>query len=241
MASLPSVLLALAFTGPAASSLDVRGRTLDLALQGQRGRPPVLLASGDGDAARLGAWTATFLATHGYFVVGIDAQRYLSAFTAEGGTLSPADVAGDFAVLIDFAGRGAKPVLVGVSEGAGLAVLAAVDPAVKEAVRGVVAIGLRDRNELVWRPDWILAAAPEAAKEPDFSVDAIVDRLAPLALAQLTDAGGVPLAETRRLHDRAGEPKRMWVVDPGAPPSPDGAGDLARGILEAVSWVADAP
>jgi hypothetical protein len=31
------------------------------------------------------------------------------------------------------------------------------------------------------------------------------------------------------------------VVDPGAPPSPDGAGDLARGILEAVSWVADAP
>lgn len=242
MLSLPSALLALALAGSATASLDVRGRTLDLALYGQRGLPPVLLASGDGGGARLGSWTAALLAAHGYFVVCVDAEEYLSAFTAGGGTLSPADVAGDFAVLVDFAAREArvKPVLVGVSKGAGLAVLAGVDPAVKEAVRGVVAIGLRDRNELVSRPDWILAVAPEAAKEPHFSVGAIVDGLAPLALAQLTDAGVVPLAEARRLHDRAGEPRRMWVVDPGARPLPDETGELAQGLLEAMRWVAPA-
>jgi type IV secretory pathway VirJ component len=245
MVSLPSALLALALAGPTAASLDVRGRTLDLALYGQRGRPPVLLASADVGGERLGPGTATLLAGHGYFVVCVDAEEYLSAFTAKGGTLSPADVAGDFALLVDFAARGArvKPVLVGVSEGAGLAVLAAVDPVVKQAVRGVVAVGLRDRNELVWRPDWILAAAPEAAKRPHFSVAAIVDKLAPVALAQvrLTDAGAVPLAETRRLHDRAGEPRRMWAVDPGARPLSDETGELAGGLLEAMGWVAPTP
>jgi pimeloyl-ACP methyl ester carboxylesterase len=236
--------LALAVAGSVAAPIGVRGRTLEVRLYGDRGGSPVVLASGGALGAGLGSSAAAVLAADGYFVVALEARQYLSAFTARGGTLGEGDVAGDFATVVDFAtGKGtSRPVLVGIAEGAGLATLAAADAVVKGAVRGVVAIDLRDRNDLAWRsPDWILCVVDESAEEPGFSVAAIVDRLAPLPLAQLQVRHGlVPLAEARRLHDLAGEPRRMWVIDPGDDPLPDDAGELARGLLEAMDWVARA-
>jgi hypothetical protein len=235
--------LALAVAGSVAAPIGLRGRTLEVRLYGDRGGSPVVIASGDALGTGLGSSAAAVLAAHGYFVVDLEARQYLSAFTARGGTLGEGDVAGDFATVVDFATRKgtSRPVLVGISEGAGLATLAGVDPVVKGAVRGVVAIDLHDRNELAWRsPDWILCVVDEPA-EPGFSVAAIVDRLAPLPLAQLQVRHGlVPLAEAQRLHDLAGEPRRMWVIDPGHDPLPDDAGEFARGLLEAMDWVARA-
>jgi hypothetical protein len=49
------------------------------------------------------------------------------------------------------AGGRAQPILVGVSEGAGLSVLAATDPATRSAIGGVIGLGLPDINELGWR------------------------------------------------------------------------------------------
>ena len=60
------------------------------------------------------------------------------------GTLRPEDVPADYRALLDYANRGAsvKPVLVGVSEGAGLSILAAADPRMHIAAAGVVGVGL---------------------------------------------------------------------------------------------------
>ena len=109
--------------------------------------------SGDGGWVHLAPQTAPTLAANGYYVVGISAKQYLSAFTTGNATLSPADVPRDFKSLVDYAARGAaaKPILAGISEGAGLVVLAAVDPAVKDAVGGIVGLGMCDQNELGWR------------------------------------------------------------------------------------------
>src|SRR5690349_10140241 len=107
--------------------LNIRGRDQLLHLYGPASGNPVIVSSGDGGWIHLGPHVAELLASRGYFVVGFDARAYLADFTAETGALRAADEARDFKLLTAFASASTrrKPVLVGVSEGAGLSVLAA--------------------------------------------------------------------------------------------------------------------
>jgi type IV secretory pathway VirJ component len=237
--------VAIAGTEPPTSSFALRGKTLDLHLYGKRGGPPVVLVSGDGGWMHLAPETAPILAEKGHFVVGLSAKQYLSAFTSSQGTLSAADVQRDFKSLVDYAAQGAaaKPILIGISEGAGLAVLAAVDPAVKASVGGVVGLGMSDENELGWRlRDSIIYLTHGAPKEPTFSVLEIVDRLAPLPLAELhsTHDEYVPVEEARRVFDKAGVPKRMWVIEAEDHRFSGKAEEFSQRLLEAMDWVAKA-
>jgi hypothetical protein len=245
--TLAVAVLALAVAGaePESTSFAIRGKTFDLHLYGVRGGPPVLLVSGDGGWMHLAPETAPLLAARGYFVVGLSAKQYLSAFTAGHATLNPADVPRDFKPLVDYAAQGAtaKPILIGISEGAGLAVLAAVDPAVKAEVGGVIGLGMSDRNELGWRfRDSIIYLSHGAPKEPSFSVLEIVDRLAPLPLAELhsTRDEYAPIEEARRVFGKAGAPKRMWVIEAEDHRFSGSAEEFSRRLLEAMAWVAQA-
>jgi dipeptidyl aminopeptidase/acylaminoacyl peptidase len=235
--------IAIAGTEPATASFALRGKTLDLHLYGQRGGSPVVLVSGDGGWMHLAPQTAPILAARGYFVVGLSAKQYLAAFTSGQANLSPADVQRDFKSLVDYAAQGttAKPILVGISEGAGLAVLAAVDPAVKAAVGGVVGLGMSDENELGWHfRDSIIYLTHGAPKEPTFSVLELVDRLAPLPLAQLhsTHDEYVPVEEARRVFEKAGGPKRMWVIEAQDHRFSGRVEEFSQRLLEAMAWVA---
>jgi dipeptidyl aminopeptidase/acylaminoacyl peptidase len=240
-----SVLAVAAAIAPVVTPFSIRGKTLELHLYGTRGGPPVVLASGDGGWVHLAPECAEILAAQGYFVVGLDSKEYLSAFTSHAGSLRPEDVPRDWKALVDFAAQGApsKPVLSGVSDGAGLAVLAATDAAVKAAVLGVVGLGLPDRNELAWHfRDSIIYLTHKAPDEPSFSARAIVDRLAPLPFAELhsTHDEYAPLEEARGVFARAGAPKRMWVVDAENHRFSGGDEDFKRRLLEAMAWVAGA-
>jgi hypothetical protein len=60
-----------------------------------------------------------------------------------------------------------RPILVGVSEGAGLSVIATTDPRTNAAIRGIVGVGLPDLNAcpsstsaLLEAMAWIQANAP---------------------------------------------------------------------------------
>jgi dienelactone hydrolase len=242
--TLAAAVLAFAVVGaePERAKLTLRGKTLDLYLYGKRGGPPVVLVSGDGGWIHLAPQAAPILAANGYYVVGISARQYLSLFTTGQSTLSPADVPLDFKSLVDYAARGAaaRPILAGISEGAGLAVLAAVDPAVKGAVGGIVGLGMSDQNELGWRlRDSIIYLTHEAPKEPTFSVLQIVDRLSPVPLAQLhsTHDEYVPLQEARRVFDKAGAPKRMWVIEAENHRFSGKVGEFSQRLIEAMHWV----
>jgi pimeloyl-ACP methyl ester carboxylesterase len=235
--------LAVAAAEPATESLTLRGQTLDLHVYGKRGNPPVVLASGDGGWTHLAPQCAVILASNGYFVVGLDTKQYLSAFTKGESTLRPGDVAGDFKSLVAYAATGAtkRPVLAGVSEGAGLAVLAAADPAVKPAVLGVVGLGLPDQTELGWHfRDSLIYITHKAPKEPTFSSADVVAGLAPLPLAQLhsTHDEYVPLEEARRVYERAGPPKRMWVIDASDHRFSNQSTEFSARLIEAMDWVA---
>ena len=60
----------------------VRGQSQSLRLYGTRGKPPVIVSSGDGGWIHLGPHVAEVLAARGFFVVGFDVKAYLESFTS---------------------------------------------------------------------------------------------------------------------------------------------------------------
>lgn len=232
-----------AVNGETTEVLMLRGHAQTLRLFGSRGGTPVIVSSGDGGWIHLGPHVAEVLAARGFFVVGFDVKAYLSSFTSNAGTLRPEDEPGDYKVLADFASRGSRlrPILVGVSEGAGLSVLAATDSATRAAVGGVVGLGLPDINELGWRwKDALIYLTHGAPNEPTFSTATIASRVAPAPLAAIhsTQDEFVPLTEVQRVMAAAREPKKLWVVTATDHRFSGNLPEFDRRLLEALAWVA---
>ena len=239
-------------------TVTIRGQTQSLHLYGTRGGIPVIVSSGDGGWIHLGPHVAEVLAAKGFFVVGFDVKAYLERFTSGGTTLRPEDEPNDYSVIADFAARGTneKPILVGVSEGAGLSVLAARDPRIKAEIAGVIGLGLPDLNELGWRwKDALIYLTHGTPNEPTFSVASIVDGVAqvPLGAIHSTRDEFVPIAQVQHVLERAKEPKRLWIVklrrrcpdrgERGPRPQAadhrfsDNLAEFDRCLLEALTWI----
>jgi hypothetical protein len=226
----------------ATEKIIIRGHAQSLHLYGARGGAPVIVSSGDGGWIHLGPHVAEVLAAKGFFVVGFDAKAYLESFVSGSATLRAEDEPGDYQVLVDFAARGTsqKPILIGVSEGAGLSVLAATDPRTKQLIAGVLGLGLPDVNELAWRwRDSIIYLTHGVPKEPTFSAAAIVDRVAPVPLAAIhsTRDEFVPLSEVQGLLDAANEPKKLWIIKASDHRFSDNLAEFDRRLLEAIDWI----
>lgn len=222
--------------------LDLRGQPQTLHLYGAPGPRVTVVTSGDGGWLGLGRDVAEHLADAGYFVVGFDAKAYLSSFTHGDRTLCVGDVPRDYAALVDFAARGGPPrtLLVGVSEGAGLSLLAATAPALQERLQGVVALGLPDKSELAWRfRDSIIYLTKGIPDEPTFSAREWVGRVAPVPLAAIhsTHDEFVPLPEIRAILDEAREPKRLFVVEALDHRFSGGREGFERSLDEALGWI----
>jgi fermentation-respiration switch protein FrsA (DUF1100 family) len=232
-----------AASGEAIDTVVIRGHSQTLHLYGVRGHDPVIVSSGDGGWLHLGPYVAEFLAGQGFFVVGFDTKAYLESFTTRTSVLSREDEPADYQVLADYAARGSgkKAILIGVSEGAGLSVLAATDPTAKRSLAGVIALGLPDLNELGWRwKDSVIYLTHGSPNEPAFKVTTVIDRVAPLPLAaiQSTHDEFVALADVRRTLDRARLPKRLWIVDASNHRFSGNLEDFDRCLLQAMRWIA---
>jgi type IV secretory pathway VirJ component len=231
--------------GPHLERFTIRGHPQALHVYGERGGPPALVSSGDGGWVHLAPDIAEFLASEGYFVVGFDAKAYLSGFTTSTGTLTVDDVPRDYAALVDYTARGApgRPLLVGVSEGAGLSLLAATAPEIQARVGGVIALGLPERNELGWRwRDSVIYVTKKVPNEPTFSAREVAARVAPVPLAAIhsTHDEFVPVPEVRDILASAREPKRLWVVESKNHRFSDNQAELNRSLEEAISWTQSA-
>jgi pimeloyl-ACP methyl ester carboxylesterase len=197
--------------------VPVRSHAQSVHLYGVNNARPVIVSSGDGGWIHLGSHVAELLAAHGCFVVGFDVKAYLTSFTTTTSTLHADDEPSDVRTISDYASQfsHSKPILIGISEGAGLSVLAAADPITRQSIRGVIGIGLPDRNELGWRwKDSIIYLTHGVPKEPTFNASALIDKVSPLPLALLhsTHDEFAPLADARRMMQLGAEPKRLWVV-----------------------------
>ena len=224
------------------NNVDIRGKNQKLNLYGSPGNAPVVLSSGDLGWAGLVVYVAEFLSSQGYYVVGLNTKLYLASFTSKNSALDPRDVSGDYKTLIALAGQrtSMKPILVGISEGAGLSVLAATDPEVKTCIRGVLALGLPDQNELGWKwQDFTIWITKKTPNEPSFMVEDIIGKVSPLPLAEIhsTHDEFLPLEKAKAMFSKAGEPKKMWVIEATNHRFSDNRPELDHRMLEALEWI----
>jgi virulence protein VirJ len=229
--------------GPTAATVTLRGRPQTVRLYGTRGAgAPIVVSSGDGGWIHLGPSVAETLAANGYFVVGFDTRAYLESFTSGGRTLRPDDVPGDYRTLAAYAAEGSarRPTLVGVSEGAGLSVLAATDPLTKRSIEGVVALGLPLMNELGWRwRDATIYLTHRVPDEPTFNTESLVGTVAPLPLAAIHSSHDefVPVSEVERILAAARQPSRLWIVRASNHRFGGNVAEFNRRLLEALDWI----
>ena len=244
-----AVLIVATGCGPAtpgsrsrSEAIVIREHKQSLYIYGPSQGDPVIVSSGDGGWIHLAPHVAEFLSAHGFFVVGFDARAYLSSFTSRVSTLRSDEEPADYRVLAQFAAKatGKRPILIGVSEGAGLSILAATDRDTKAAVKGVIALGLPNLNELAWRwKDMLIYLTHGVPNEPGFRTESIVDRVAPIPLAAIhsTHDEFVPVAEASRILDRAGDPKRFWIVPAADHRFSSNLAEFDRQLMEAIAWV----
>jgi fermentation-respiration switch protein FrsA (DUF1100 family) len=223
---------------------DIRGREQTLQVYGTPAPNIAIVSSGDGGWVHLGPHVAEVLAAHGWYVVGFDAKAYLSSFTTGKGALSERDVQQDYAQLIDFVTPKDhnRPILIGVSEGAGLSVLAGTNDVVKRRVQGIVGLGLPDISELGWRwRDMLIYVTHSVPNEPTFSAATVIGRLAPLPLAAIhsTHDEFVPVTEITRVMARAVEPKKLWMIDAADHRFSNNEPEFDRRLIEALAWVSE--
>ncbi len=220
----------------------VRGKTQTLRLYGAETGQPVVVSSGDGGWIHLGPDVAELLSAQGYFVVGVDCKAYLSGFTSDNKTLTTSDVPADYRAFVDVAraGRERRVLLVGVSLGAGLSVLAATGPELQPALSGVIALGLPKENELGWRfRDAIIYFTKKTPNEPIFLASDFIPKVPPVPLAGIhsTHDEFVPVDEEQRLFALPGAPKRLWVVDAQNHRFSGNVAGFHTALAEALAWI----
>jgi hypothetical protein len=139
--------------------------TLHLARPARTGvRRLLMYATGDGGWRGKDLDTYRKLISWGYPTVGFSSPDYLKHLAGGSETTTPSRLARDFGVIIEFAKASlmlsseAPVILVGVSRGAGLAVVAAGQGALRGELGGVVAVALTREEEHVRRLRRILVS-----------------------------------------------------------------------------------
>lgn len=179
--------------------------------------PIVFYACGDGGWRGMAITMAETLASWGYDTFAFDSKVYLESFTGAT-TLKEREVNADFRSLMQWAqGQRPRPViLIGWSEGAGLALLGVAGPANRDLLQGFIAIGLPERNLLAWHwydaTTWITRKDPN---EPMFASGPYMRQIAPVPLFMLNSSqDDFQSRDTyQKLFQLAGDPKHTVTVE----------------------------
>lgn len=245
-------LLLVAPSARAAERLDVplRGRVVTLTLYRPVATPrgTIIMGSGDVGWVGLAAARAAELSSDGYLVAGVNVREYLSAFTTKKTHLTPGDIQQDFGsiyrVLRD-KGLAAPPVILsGVSEGAGIAVVAAASADNHSWVSGIITMGLPQVSEIAWRwSDFTSWITKKDADEPSVRATDFVGQIAPvpLAMIQSTKDEYVPEAEYRAIEQAAHTPKVLTLINASNHRFTDRLPELRKAYAEALAWIAAQP
>ena len=215
----------------------LHGHPQHLHLYGPDNGRPVIVASGDGGWMHVAPHLAEYLANRGWRVTGLDARSYLSG--AE--PLDTTQVQRDFQTLIGVSGdSSSRTLLIGVSEGAGLSLLAATDRDVRNRISGVVTVGLAESNELAWHwRDSIIYLTKGVPNEPIFHASDVISHVAPapLALIWSTHDEFVPAPDRQRLAALARVPARVWTVEASDHRFSDNTSALDANVMDAIAWI----
>ncbi len=218
---------------PAKDALYVRpitlyGRPLDVHLARPRQlaspRPMLLYATGDGGFRGNDRALFDALASFGYPVAGFSARTYLKNMGYVEDTTTPEKLARDYERLIDFSeqalGLPSKTpvVLVGMSRGAGLAVVAAGQPIVQTRLAGVLAVALTREEEYVQHYRIRRGALPPGTPRRELVMIETYEYLPhlsslPVSVIQSTRDNYLPAEKARELFGPDTENRRLHAID----------------------------
>jgi len=215
--------------------------------------PLLLYVTGDG------GWRGKDLETYERLrrleqpLAGFSAPDYLDHLRGGADSLSPSGLAEDFADIAKLAReRLALPpstdvILVGVSRGADLVVVAAAEPELRASVGGVLAVALTDQEEYVrHRPRRLFHPGSHEAEQPLEMVkpyDCIERVRAPLCVIQSTNDQYMPAAKARETFG-PDAPGRQLIAIPSRNHSfSDRRDALYDAMRRSIQWIlsAEAP
>jgi pimeloyl-ACP methyl ester carboxylesterase len=177
------------------------------------GRPLLIYATGDGGWRGKDLDLFRHLATFGYATAGFSAADYIKHLRGDQETTTPALLARDYAAIIEAAKNeltlpSTTPViLVGVSRGAGLSVVAAGQPEIQQLVNGVVVMALTKEEEHVrWR---------RRRQSTELEIYDYLPRLAelPVAVIQSTRDNYLPADQARSLFGADTDRRQFHAID----------------------------
>lgn len=212
------------------------------------GGPLLLFATGDGGWRGKDLDTYRHLITWGYPVVGFSAPAYLKHLGFVSGTTTPTRLALDYQRIIDTAiaalglPKETETLLVGVSRGAGLAVVAAGQPVINAELAGVLAVALTKEEEYVRHYKVKPGRSPSDMPRNElveFETYEYLDRLrtVPLVVIQSTRDSYLPAEAARSLFGPDTELRRFFAI-PAHNHSFGGARDEMFQRMEAsLSWL----
>lgn len=201
------------------NTVTIRGQRQNIYLyqaEGAAQHRKILFAPGDAGCRGFAVAIARQLAKAGYDAYCFDTLRYLESFTGPV-ILGTAQIASDFNQIARSIEQNAheRLLFVGWSEGAGLGLAMAADPANQAAFDGLIAIGTPEDNILAWRwtdiGAWITKRSPH---EPTFKSAEFMPKVSPLPLFVIASTSNeyVTPEATRALFSAAREPKRLVMV-----------------------------
>lgn len=226
--------------------MPLRGHVMALTVYRPAGaaKGTVIMASGDVGWVGLAASRAQDLSSDGYVVVGVNVREYLSTFTSKASHLQPADIQHDFGELARFLrpkGLLPPPVVVsGVSEGAGIVVVAAAAAENHDWISGVITMGLPQLSEIAWRwSDFTSWITKKDADEPSVKATDYLAAVAPLPLVmiQSTKDEYVPEADYRAMEKVARDPKRQVLIAASNHRFTDRISELRAAYADALNWI----
>ena len=229
----------------------LHGKALDLHLSAPQGGPTadalVLYASGDG--GWFGAAVDMFhrIAGAGYYTVGFSAKAFLKIDRRPDTPMNPEQLAAEYVQILDTARRelrlqpGTNVVLTGWSRGAAFAVLAASAQGAPRGIRGVLAIGLSEGEDLEINgpaDESDEGAATETHDYWPFEPYALM-ALLPFrcAVIQATRDNYLTAARARTLFGSDTATRRLYAVDARNHRFSGGKDAFDRALLDALGWI----
>lgn len=224
----------------------IRGKPQDVyfypAQGGVKNAPKVLFLCGDGGWRGFTLDIAAEMAKAGYDVYGFDTKHYLESFTTDAGTLSEQDVQRDLGQVAKWMQTRwrERVALVGWSQGAGMAVLAAASTDNQALFNGVVTFGLSNTAVLGWRlkddVTYITGADPD---EPMFRANDYIGQVAPLPVYMIQSSNDqfISHEEAEGLFAAAQQPKLSKAVQAQNHAFDGNTEGLFQALREGLAWV----
>ena len=228
---------------PGRNVVQLRGQRQDVyyyPASGER-HGSVLFLPGDGGWRGFAIEMAAELARAGMDVYGWDVKQYLTGFTSSRGTLSQKDIQSDTATVAS--SLGATPakrfVIVGWSQGAAMAVLAAASAENQKFFSGTVVLGLPESGVLGWRfADNLTYITKAEPNEPKFSTGPWLPAISPLRFGMIHSTADeyVTADVAKRLFALAREPRRLDFITSKNHRYEGNRDEFFRILREQVKW-----